>query len=71
MNDEIKLTKATIITLREALERIALYGGNLSEDRLTSRTGPNDAVARGLMYVSARRDAEQALTALDDAVKAA
>src|SRR5271154_264561 len=34
---------------------IASLGGNLPDDRLTSRTGPNDAVSRGLMYTEARR----------------
>jgi hypothetical protein len=44
------------------LKTIAKLGGNLPDDRLTSKTGPNDAVARGLMYVSAR---ELALAALE------
>lgn len=34
--------------------KIALLGGNLSDENLTSKTGPNDAVARGLMYIRAR-----------------
>ena len=37
-----------------ALEAISLIGGNLPDDRLTSKTGANDAVARGIMYTSAR-----------------
>lgn len=38
----------------KALEEISLLGGNLSDEALTSRTGPNDAVARGIMYTGAR-----------------
>jgi hypothetical protein len=37
------------------IRAIASLGGNLPDDRLTSRTGPNDAVSRGLMYTEARR----------------
>ncbi len=47
--------------LERTLRSIALLGGNLPDDRLTDRTGPNDAVARGLMYCEARREALQAL----------
>jgi hypothetical protein len=46
---------------------IASLGGNLPDDRLTSRTGPNDAVSRGLMYTEARRlaiDAQKLLEQL-------
>lgn len=38
----------------KALEAIALLGGNLSDEALTSKTGPNDAVSRGIMYTGAR-----------------
>lgn len=52
MDDEktIKLTAEAI----KVLKTIASFGGNLPDDSLTSRTGPNDAVARGQMYVGAR-----------------
>lgn len=49
--------------MRDALEQIAALGGNLSDDRLTARTGANDAVSRGLMYCEARRLARAALAA--------
>lgn len=38
----------------KALEEISLLGGNLSDEALMSRTGSNDAVARGIMYTGAR-----------------
>jgi hypothetical protein len=44
---------------------IASLGGNLPDDRLTSRTGPNDAAARGLMYTEARRLANEAKALLE------
>ena len=47
--------------LERALRNIALLGGNLPDDRLTDRTGPNDAVARGLMFTEARKIALQTL----------
>jgi len=50
--------------LHQALARIraiAALGGNLPDDRLTGRTGPNDAAQRGLMYTEARRLANEAL----------
>lgn len=47
--------------LRRALQQIASLGGNLPDDRLTGRTGPNDAAHRGLMYCEARRIALEAL----------
>ena len=53
--------------LERTLRNIALLGGNLSDERLTNKTGPNDAVARGLMYVEARREALHVLhTTLDE-----
>lgn len=52
---------AAVQTMINALEAISMLGGNLSDDRLTSRTGPNDAVARGLKYCEARRLALEAL----------
>ena len=48
-----------------ALEYIAARGGNLGDAALTSRTGPNDAVARGLMYTDCRNVAHEALKLKD------
>ena len=53
---------AIVMPLLAALQAIAWAGGNLSDEVLTSKTGPNDAVARGLMYVECRRVALRALT---------
>lgn len=56
------------IKLQQALGRaraIASLGGNLPDDRLTSRTGPNDAAARGLMYTEARRLANEVVALLE------
>lgn len=50
--------------MKEALEFIASLGGNLPDDRLTDRTGPNDAAHRGLMYTQARAIARNALAAI-------
>ncbi len=47
--------------VRVLLKAIVDLGGNLSDDRFTDRTGPNDAVARGLKYIEARRLARKAL----------
>ena len=47
--------------MRAYLGAIALLGGNLPDDRLTDRTGPNDAAHRGLMYCEARSIARKAL----------
>ncbi len=47
--------------LEQILRRISMLGGNLPDDRLTGRTGPNDAQARGLMYTTARKLALDAL----------
>lgn len=41
-------------TMRMVLRGISVLGGNLPDEHLTARTGPNDAKARGLMYVTAR-----------------
>lgn len=51
-----------------ALRTIASLGGNLPDERLTSKTGPNDAVSRGLMYTSAREIARAALTKAGETV---
>ena len=40
--------------LLEALKAVTRLGGNLPDDSLTDRTGPNDARARGPMYTTAR-----------------
>jgi hypothetical protein len=53
--------------LTTALRRISELGGNLPDDRLTSKTGPNDAVHRDLIYCEARRIALDALPELDQA----
>lgn len=49
------------IVMRKALRNISGLGGNMPDDRLTCKTGANDAVSRGLMYVEARRLAYEAL----------
>lgn len=50
----------------EYLRSIAALGGNLSDDRLTDRTGANDAAHRGIMYCEARRLALAAIELLKD-----
>lgn len=45
--------------LLTALKSISLLGGNLPDEHLTDRTGPNDAAHRGLMYCQARQIANQ------------
>jgi hypothetical protein len=52
--------EARLSRIEKYLTAIAELGGNLPDERLTERTGPNDAVARGLMYVEARRLALEA-----------
>jgi len=47
--------------LLAALEAISAIAGNLPDDRLTTRTGANDAVARGLMVTETRRIARAAI----------
>ncbi len=47
--------------LVEALRAISMVAGNLPDERLTDRTGPNDAAHRGLMVVQAREIAKAAL----------
>ena len=46
---------------KRALESIISLGGNLSDKNLTSKTGPNDAVQRGILYTGARDIAKEAL----------
>ena len=49
--------------LLAALEAIAGIAGNLPDERITDRTGPNDSAARGLMVAEARRIARAAIAA--------
>lgn len=56
MNANTKLQEAT-----STLEYIAGLAGNLPDERLESRTGPNDAVARGILVVAARAAAKATL----------
>lgn len=59
-----------ISELENALQIIAELGGNLPDDRLTTRTGPNDAAQRGLMYCHARQIAIRHLPVkIENAVK--
>lgn len=50
---ELELIKALVFVTRQ--------GGNQSDENLMTRTGPNDAAARGIMYVNAREIAGHAL----------
>lgn len=52
-NRESELIKALIFVTRQ--------GGNQSDENLMTRTGPNDAAQRGIMYVNAREIAVDAL----------
>jgi len=45
----------------EALDVIRNWAGNLPDDRLTSKTGPNDAALRGQMVVAMRQIANDVL----------
>lgn len=45
----------------QALAGIANICGNLPDDSLTDRTGPNDAAHRGIMATCARRIARECL----------
>lgn len=42
-------------SLLNTLKSIAEWPGNLPDDRLTSKTGPNDAALRGSMLVAMRQ----------------
>lgn len=53
--------RAEVERLREALQYIAELGGNQEDERYMTRTGPNDAVARGILYVGSRQAARAAL----------
>lgn len=50
----INAQEKIIACYEKMFKTIAKLGGNLPDDRLTDRTGPNDAAHRGLMYVGAR-----------------
>lgn len=50
-----------INVLVKALEAITDVAGNLPDDRLTDRTGPNDAAYRGQLVCNARNIAHFAL----------
>ncbi len=56
MTTEEKLEKAY-----KALRTISSLGGNIPDNRHEARTGPNDAVTRGIMYTSARKIANETL----------
>lgn len=47
--------------LLAALVAISKIGGNLPNERMTDKTGPNDAAQRGLMYCAARSMALEAI----------
>ena len=64
MTDQEKIKKLT-----DALKAIALQGGNQSDDALMTRTGPNDAAARGIMYVNSREIANLTLASLEESVE--
>jgi len=51
----------------DALTAISQLGGNLSDGKFISRSGTNDAVYRGQMYVSARAIANEFLSYKKDA----
>jgi len=60
----VNLSKMEVAAI-EALKAISLLAGNLPDDRLTTRTGGNDAVARGEMVVCARKIAQEFLQEYD------
>ena len=47
--------QSKISALLSALKAIAMGAGNLPDDRLTSKTGPNDAALRGSMLIRMRQ----------------
>lgn len=47
----------------KALKAIAELGGNLSDERLISVSGPNDGVSRAILYIGAREIARNTLEA--------
>ncbi len=69
-HETLKRQEIEIALLCDALRAIVARGGNLSDDHLISKTGPNDADARGLMYVDSRRIAQAFLERHDTLDKA-
>lgn len=63
--DEVALEttalRERVKVLEDTLDGISKIGGNLSDDALTTRTGGNDAVQRGIMVCTARTVARTAL----------
>lgn len=64
LRQQVADLEAVNMGLRKALGGVAAIGGNLPDERLTNRTGPNDAAQRGLMYCHARKLALEALAAI-------
>ena len=63
LRKESSMTKDKIIVeLRNSLLSISLVAGNLPDEHLTDKTGPNDSKQRGLMVIAARDIANRALT---------
>jgi hypothetical protein len=57
----------SVSNLVAGLQAIASLGGNLPDNLLTTRTGPNDAAYRGQMYCSARAIAQDAISRFERA----
>jgi len=55
------ILRAEVARLRKALDGVCNLGGNLPDESLTDKTGPNDAAYRGWLYCDARRLARAAL----------
>lgn len=53
------------VELIKALQSIAAWPGNLPDEQYTSRTGANEAMARGLMVVAMRSIANETLKKLN------
>ena len=60
-----KIVSSRMDPITDTFKAIAMIGGNLPDDRITHKSGPNDSVHRGLMYVEARRLANAALKTLE------
>ena len=56
--DRLRAVNAELVA---ALRAISCIAGNLPDDRLESRTGANDAVARGMLVTRARMIARAAI----------
>jgi hypothetical protein len=57
--------QSKISALLSALKAIAMGAGNLPDDRLTSKTGPNDAALRGSMLIRMRQIAIDTIQLLE------